>query len=511
MIDESRPTVLTEQDRAVLAKGKITRCDRAMVPHLWDPFRDAYLAQVRQLQPPEQDLWRAFRSCAHMMLALDRPYWAFTWEQILTWRDESRPNAADTLDIQRRQWDQCWADVTATLFFLDVLPYREAVYQQHHGALARKWLGEEQVRKIEERFLKTAHAIGYRYERQVLRRGVSILLSVLGAAGKRDLADLTRADLEAWEHCTGRSSRVASSGVTMAERVLAAMGYLQGEAPRSAGGPSRTRFTWGRTAPAIVATFERFLDDLRSTRRPGTVQTYVSVLRRFGDWLGEFDAGVSSVAAVRRHHIEAYKQMVAKSTVGEYGTPATCVHAGKRLGQPLSRAHQVRCLSCIKTFFEMIEVLEYPERPGRLSSCAAIVRPRIRSCPASFRMATGIAWSPPPSSSHPTGPQRSACPCPTSGYEQSSACCSRRDCGLANSAAWTPAALWPPRTPRRWRSPTGCTSRWASSTTIAWCRSNQLWLSASTPGCASAARNRSSGTSAPRSPVITASPGRAVR
>jgi len=365
MIDESRPTVLTEQERAVLAKGKITRCDRAMVPHLWDPFRDAYLAHVRQLQPPEQDLWRAFRYCAHMMLALDRPYWAFTWEQILTWRDESRPNAADTLDIQRRQWDQCWADVTATLFFLDVLPYREAVYQQHHGALARKWLGEEQVRKIEERFLKTAHAIGYRYERQVLRRGVSILLLVLGAAGKRDLADLTRADLEAWEHCTGRSSRVASSGVTMAERVLAAMGYLQGEAPRSAGGPSRTRFTWGRTAPAIVATFERFLDDLRSTRRPGTVETYVSVLRRFGDWLGEFDAGVSSVAAVRRHHIEAYKQMVAKSTVGEYGTPATCVHAGKRLGQPLSRAHQVRCLSCIKTFFEMIEVLEYPERPGR--------------------------------------------------------------------------------------------------------------------------------------------------
>ena len=225
MIDESRPTVLTEQDRAVLAKGKITRCDRAMVPHLWDPFRDAYLAQVRQPQPPEQDLWRAFRSCAHMMLALDRPYWAFTWEQILTWRDESRPNAADTLDIQRRQWDQCWADVTATLFFLDVLPYREAVYQQHHGALARTWLGEEQVREIEERFLTTAHAIGYRYERQVLRRGVSILLSVLGAAGKRDLADLTRADLEAWEHCTGRSSRVASSGVTMAERVLVAMGY----------------------------------------------------------------------------------------------------------------------------------------------------------------------------------------------------------------------------------------------------------------------------------------------
>lgn len=300
-----------------------------------------------------------------MMLALDCTYWAFTWEEILAWREAARGHAAETSHSKRRLWDRCWGEVAATLFFLEVLPYRETVYRQQSSELARKWLGKERVREIEERFLTTAHAIGYRHDRQVLRRGVTVVLSVLGAAGKQELPDLTREDLETWERQTGRSPRVVSSGVTMAERVLAAMGYLQGTVPRSLGGRCRQRFTWGRTAPAIAATFERFLSDLGATRRPSTVGTYISVLRRFGDWLGDFDSTVTSLAAVRRHHIEAYKQMVAKSTVGEYGNPVTCAHAGGRLGQPLSRAHQIRCLSCVKVFFDMIEVLEYPDRPGR--------------------------------------------------------------------------------------------------------------------------------------------------
>jgi integrase len=365
MTDTDRPLHLSEQHRTVLGKRKITRCDRAAVPHLWEPFRDAYLAHVRSLKPPEQELWRAFRFCAQMMLALDCTYWAFTWDQILAWRETARAGLTGRSGVYRHQWEACWTEVTATLFFLGVLPYREAVYQQHHSELARKWLGEERVQEIEERFMTVAQAIGYRHDRQVLRRGVSVVLSVLGAAGKTELADLTKADLEDWERQTGRSATVASSGVTMAQRVLAAMGYLQGAVPRTTGGPSRAHFTWGRTAPAIVTTFERFLDDLRSTRRPGTVETYVSVLRRFGDWLGEFDPAVTSIAQVRRRHIEAYKQMVATTTVGEYGNPATVIHAGQRRGQPVSVWHRVRCLSCVKTFFDMIEVLEYPERPGR--------------------------------------------------------------------------------------------------------------------------------------------------
>src|SRR5260370_37656534 len=50
---------------------------------------------------------------------------------------------------------------------------------------------------------------------------------------------------------------------------------------------------------------------------------------------------------------------------GDHLPPALATHAGGRLGQVFSRNCQVRSLSCIKTFFETIEILEYPERPGR--------------------------------------------------------------------------------------------------------------------------------------------------
>jgi hypothetical protein len=55
---------------------------------------------------------------------------------------------------------------------------------------------------------------------------------------------------------------VARVGVTIAEKALAAMGYLQGASPRrGGGGDSRARATWGRTAPAIIDTCERFMAD----------------------------------------------------------------------------------------------------------------------------------------------------------------------------------------------------------------------------------------------------------
>jgi integrase len=149
--------------------------------------------------------------------------------------------------------------VTATLFFLEVLPYRETIYQQYHKELAGKWLGEEQAKAIEERFLA----------------------------------------------------------------------------------------------------------DFAATRRPSTVRVYHGVLRRFGDWLGEFDPSVTSVADVRRQHIEAYKQAVAQMRIGDYATPAALTHTGARLGRPFSAAFQARCVSCVKTFFEVIDALEYRERPGR--------------------------------------------------------------------------------------------------------------------------------------------------
>jgi integrase len=365
MSDATYLLELTDVDREVLGKRKILEADRARIPHLWEPFREVFLGRVSRAERDRNRLYRSFRFCAGMMLELDRTYWAFTWDLILPWREEVTAREADRSDIWKRQWDQGWRETTATLFFLGVLPYSESIYGHCHKELARKWLGEEEVRRIEDRFWEVARSIGYVHERQVRGRGASVLFGVMAASGKREPEELTSADFEHWESRTGRSPAVASSGVAMAQRVLAAMGYLRGESPRTMGAPSRESFTWGRTAPDMAATFERFLDDLASTRRPGTVSTYVAVLRRFGDWLGQFDPEVRSVADVRRRHIEAYKRAVLEMKVGDHANPETLGSAGKRAGKPFSAAWQARCISCVKAFFDMIEVLEYPERPGR--------------------------------------------------------------------------------------------------------------------------------------------------
>jgi integrase/recombinase XerD len=143
------------------------------------------------------------------------------------------------------------------------------------------------------------------------------------------------------------------------------MGVLQPAGAGLFGGHAGERITWGRTAPPIAATFQRFLADWKTTRRPTTLQTYTRSLRRFGDWLAEYDPEVTSIAEVHRRHIEAYKQAVIDMRTGDHLPPALAKHAGGRLGQVFSRNCQVRSLSCIKTFFETIEILEYPERPGR--------------------------------------------------------------------------------------------------------------------------------------------------
>src|SRR5262245_33394894 len=46
------------------------------------------------------------------------------------------------------------------------------------------------------------------------------------------------------------------------------MGYLGGEAPRLTGVQPPAKYYWGRTAPAIIATFERFLTDIKTVREP---------------------------------------------------------------------------------------------------------------------------------------------------------------------------------------------------------------------------------------------------
>lgn len=289
---------LTVAERQALRERSYGGAMREVLAALLDPFQQAF---CRWTMPRSNDSARtqalhgAFHLCGHMMLDLDCTYWAFTWERILAWKASMLAHEEDHPPNWRHSWETKWTRVTLTLFFLGVLPYSEEIHRTYHRELAEKWLEPERAREIERAFLATALAMGYKYERQLRKQGASVLLTVLVATGNTDLATLTKADLEEWQAKTGRSKRVARASMTCIQHVLAGMGYLGGEAPRSVDNPGSLSFTWGSTAPDIAHTFARFLADLATIRRLGTVGSYKVALRRFGDWLGTHDSAVTSV------------------------------------------------------------------------------------------------------------------------------------------------------------------------------------------------------------------------
>jgi hypothetical protein len=286
-LPRDRPHALTPTHRLTLEQNKLFAKDRAALGDLWDSFRDIYQERIRPAGDNDTRMLRAFRVCGQMMLALDCTYWAVTWDRVLAWRGAVLAAIPHHSPQRHRAWNQSWTEVMAALFFLDVLPYREEIYKLYHRDLAWRQLGPDRAGAIADRFIEVALQIGYRHEHQIRQDGARTLLAVMVAAGKADFSDLTRADFEAWEQHGARSPRIPTAGVMMSLRVLAAMGVLQPEATGLFGGHVGERVTWGRTAPSIAATFQRFLADWKTTRRPTTLQTYTRSLQRFGDWLAE--------------------------------------------------------------------------------------------------------------------------------------------------------------------------------------------------------------------------------
>jgi len=381
----ARPHALTVAERAALMGKRLDVAERERLIALFDPFAEMFLRRTlcgSDDRNRRAALYSAFRLCKQMMLDLDCTYWAFTWERLLAWKATALDQAGDQRRTWRHDWETQWTRVTSTLFFMGVLPYTEDIHRTYHRELAEKWLGPDLAREIEARFIAAATGMGYRYERQLRKQAVSVLLTVLTATGKADLAALTTADLDEWQAQTGRSRRVARASIACIRRVLPVMGYLSGTEPartesraaptRTEGRPSPTRaqdrprptFTWGATPPQVAATFERFLVDLTTVLRPTTVGSYKVALRRFGDWLGMYDPALTSVAEVRRRHIEAYKQAVMRMRCGDH-TNVGAEFNTINLGEPLSQAQRVRSISCVRSFFDRIDVLDYPERPGR--------------------------------------------------------------------------------------------------------------------------------------------------
>lgn len=363
-----RRLTLTEQERQVLAMQRWDVKEKQQIAELFGPFEQTFLlydVRDRQARYHHYAFSKALHFCAELMLEFDCTYWGFEWERLLTWKSEMLEREKDRSKVWQENQEDKWHLVTSTLFFLGIIPYSEDIHKVYHRGLAERWLGKDRAYKISERFMAAALSVGYKDKVTVRKTVTSALLAMLVLAKKTDLSELTKADIENWRSRTKRSNRVANASVIRIEKVLRAMGYLT-DAPvtRFSPDPITPYFTWGRTAPQIQETFARFLSDFRTVRAAATIQTYRVALRRFGDWLGEYDPSIKSIADLRRTHIEAFKRAVKDMRCGDYTNAGREFHMSN-FGQPVSRWHQVRMLSCVRTFCEQIDTLDYPERPRR--------------------------------------------------------------------------------------------------------------------------------------------------
>ncbi|MBK7804245.1 MAG: site-specific integrase [Chloracidobacterium sp.] len=358
---------LTDKERQLLATKRWDAKEKQQIAELFDPFKKAfvhYCVRNRQARYHHYAFSEALHFCGKLMLEFDCTYWGFEWERLRAWKSEMLEREKDRSKVWHWNQEDKWHLVASTLFFLGIIPYSEEIHKTFHRVLAEKWLGKDRARKISERFMTAALNVGYKDKVTLHKCVTSALLAMLVLAKKTDLSELTKVDIENWRNFTKRSKRVANASVIRIEKVLRAMGYLK-DAPPSRFLPDPSRhYSWGRTAPQIQETFTRFLADFQTVRAAGTVQGYRIFLRRFGDWLGEYDPSVKSIADLRRTHVEAYKRAVKDMRCGDY-TNVGQEFRTVNFGEPLSKSHQLRALSCVRSFCEQIDVLDYPERPSR--------------------------------------------------------------------------------------------------------------------------------------------------
>ena len=361
-----RRLTLNDSDKRLLTLPKLVESGRRGLADLYQPFEKTYLRhQVTGLSrgAAKKNVQQSFRFCGRMMLDLDCTYWGFDWPQLLEWKKAKNDQYSNRLKSWHESWFADWSRVTSTLYFMGAITYSEEIHGLHYRQIGERWVGKDEARKIEEQFTAAALSIGYKHVDNLREKIVGVLLSILLFTRKKNIADIRLKDLEDWRAQTRRSKRVAAESVACIRVVLSAMDLLGGEALRvsTSHGP---KFDWGRTGPEIIPSFERFLADIKPIRVQESVITYRVGLRRFGDWLGQHYPDVKLLTDLRREHIEAYKRAVTEMRCGDHVSLGNEARTAN-FGEILSRAHQIRMLSCVKVFCEHADALEYSDRPAR--------------------------------------------------------------------------------------------------------------------------------------------------
>jgi len=105
-------------------------------------------------------------------------------------------------------------------------------------------------------------------------------------------------------------------------------------------------------APELAATMTGYLDQLTVSSRPATVSAASLVLRQFAEHLTSSDPACTSVAAIERRHLEAYKIALA-ARPGRDGGTVTTETIRNNLGM-------------LRTFFERLIDWDHPDAPRRV-------------------------------------------------------------------------------------------------------------------------------------------------
>jgi site-specific recombinase XerD len=106
------------------------------------------------------------------------------------------------------------------------------------------------------------------------------------------------------------------------------------------------------TAPAVVATMRRYLQQLADILRPGSVSNADQALRSLAAFLVEYAPDVPTLAQINRRHLEEFRSWLA----------ARPGHRTDRL-TPASVAHR---LGTLRMFFVRIHEWDWPDAPPRV-------------------------------------------------------------------------------------------------------------------------------------------------
>ena len=133
---------------------------------------------------------------------------------------------------------------------------------------------------------------------------------------------------------------------------------------------ARPEPTWDEieaTAPQMVATMRRYLDDLGGLLKPASVHAAEVVLRHFAGRVTQADVRCASVAAIRRRHVEDYLVWLRARPGAQWGTTVSEHTVDHRLG-------------LLVKFFERALTWGYADVPAtipiRSSDRPRVVRPR---------------------------------------------------------------------------------------------------------------------------------------